>query len=874
MAKQKFKDKIPNPANVLNSAKGQSREGQSDIVGPWSATDLIDKESFFLPMSIDGKRWDKLFPYRILVVEPVATGDKFTGQYSIVGGSSASTSVKLVSENRFQISFEPLDSRWVFQLPITPQQLSISNPFAISNSATLRGIVEEHSGTRFKMINIAGTFGVWPFRKQVGADQQTPDSSKSFNTLFGGTLRAASALSDQIRRISNTIAGKPAGTGPSPVNVETDGFGGYAGTGYANALLLDQFLEQYAEIKKHPKASNYRLAIDMPKQNQTFLVTPVQYTYAQSVDSPNEYKFNLQLKAYKRVKISNSIGEGAQISVPSPNSLSNLQRVLNSVTEARRALGTAINLIRAVRSDINGPFTALRESSLFIKGLAGLAASVVDLPGNILADAKFAIADTFANLDQARYQALAVKEKLAGNIGKMKEFKSEREGQPLPNASDDEASLIGGLAKTSPINNLFDSPEQNFDLFNSLDINSVNFPVSVQNAIENEIARTSLITADDLKRHKATLQELAYQISNNFGTGDETFARIYKRPQPRQRLQPITIDEYDLLKKLYDAIQGLGVLTLNDDVNINQVSAYDFVKAEAQEANIPFSDSSSKIRVPVPFGLTVEQIAARYLGNQERWYEIVTLNALKSPYIDEVGFERNFLSNGDGRQLNINSAEDLFVGQKITLVSNTQPKQRRTIIDIEKINETNFLITVDGFDNLDIFTTSDDAKIQAFLPGTVNSQDQIFIPSDLPVPDDLVIRPIPATQDDELTSLSKVDLLLTSDNDIAVDSFGDFRLSFGLTNLFQALKLKFITEPGQILRHPNFGSGIRPGISVSDTTASEIFNTLSILVAQDPRFSAIENLQVNIDGPYMDIRASISVANGLGVFPISFRVAS
>lgn len=861
--------------DVLNQEKKlptntslRPKTASNPLSGPW--TPLVDpstSESFFNPIEIDGSRWDQLFPYRLIVVEQAAN----SSEYYVVGGpSSAAANISSTSSDRFRISFSPLESSWVYQLPITPQQLSISNPFAINNSATLRGIVEENAGTKYKMITCSGSFGVWPYR---GSIAKSPDQPSSLATLFGGTLQAFDSLNGQISRLRNTISGKPVVAKPATADVGKS-VGRFAGTGYAAALLLDQFLEQYSELKKRPENSGWRLAFDMPKQNQTFLVTPMQFTYNQAADSPNEYKFGLQLKAYRRVTVSaGSRARNKSISPSLPLAPNTLRRVLNSVTEARRTLATATNLVRAVRSDINGPFNALREVSLFVKGLAGLTASVVDLPENIIADAKFAIADSFANLDQANFQALAVKAKLSGDVGKMKDFKKEREGQPLPNTSQENPSLVVS-SKTSPINSLFENPNENFELFNSLDTTSVNFPFSVQRAIDNEIARVSLLTVDDLQKHKNTLQDLALQISNAFGTGDETYARVYGRSAPRERLQPISIDEYVILTRLYDTIQNIGILTINDDVNQNQNAAYEFVKAEAEDAGILFEDSSTKIRVPVPFGLSIEQIAARYLGDQERWLEIATINALKSPYIDEDGFFRSFLSNGDGRQFNVSSSENLFVGQKILIYSNTQPRQRRTIIDIEKINESNFLITVDGLDNLSIFTLNDDATMQAYLPGTVNSQDQIFIPSDLPVTDDLITRPVPAAQDDALTSLSRIDLLLTEDNDIAVNSFGDFRLSFGLTNLFQALRLKFVTEPGQLIRHPNFGSGLRQGASLADTTATDIYNTISALIAQDTRYSGIQSLQVDVDGPVVSVNLSVFVANGLGVFPISFRLSA
>lgn len=870
MASGNFIKNLTGFASSVNLTGEKRSNNQAISIGtPWDQKKPAFEGSFFRPIEIQGQRWDKIYPYRILVVKKNSSGDNYT----VVSRGGSGVEAITDTVNKFKIVFKPLGDIWEYQLPITPQQLSIVNPFAVNISATQRGIVEENSGTRFKIINCSGTFGVWPERSNINGSNRTPPTPSVVQSLFAGTLRAFEGVTNQFNRLSNILQGSnhPAN---KPKSVDAaNSFYGYEGTGYVQALLLDQFLEQYHELKRLPENSDLRLAFDIPKQNQTYLVSASQFTYNQAADSPNEYKFNLQLKAYKRIKITR--GEALNsISIPRFET-NTLQKVLTAVTEARRTLAASYNLVRAVRSDFNNVFNALRETSLFVKELSGLVASVVDLPTNIISDSRLAIADAFANLDQAQQQVRATQAKLAGDLEKMKNLKKEREGQPLPTLSDLDPSLIPGSLslKTTSVNNLFEVPEQNFDLFNSLTIQDVVFSKTAQDAIDNEIARVSLTTADDLQKNKAILQDLAFQISNAFGTGNTLFSKIYEKPAPKQRLQEITIDEYDVLKKIYDVIQYLGVLILNDDVNQNQNAAYEFVKAEANNSGIIFEDSKTKIRVPVPFGLTIEQIAARYLNNQERWLEIVTINALKSPYIDEDGFTRPFLSNGDGRQFNIQSNIDMFVGQKVFLFSNTQPRQRRTITDIEKIGENNFLITVDGLDNLDIFTIADNATMLAYLPGTVNSQDQIFVPSTLPQTDDIITRPLPATQDDVLTGLSRIDLLLTPDSDIALNSFGDFRLAFGLTNLFQALKLKFITEPGQLIRHPDFGSGLRPGASNADITSAGIYNTVAALIAQDPRFSGIERMEVKLDGPFADVNLSVFINNGLGVFPISFRLS-
>lgn len=850
------------------AGEGASTAVDSTILGPWN--NEVNPNSFFPPIEIQGNRWDKLYPYRILVVAPVP-GQKegstvkyqalTSGTVNAVFGPAFQDS----SSDFFRVNFFRSSNKWEYHLPITPQQISITNQFTNTLDATQRGVVEQHGGTKFKMISMSGSFGVWPNKGSVGQTAPTPPSS--FETLFGGSIAAFSGLTNQVANLIDTARGNSSRAKPS-VGDEKNAIGNFAGTGYAHALLLDQFLEQYAEAKTKKEWAGYRLALDIPKQNQTYLVTPLSFTHQQDSNSPNEHRFSLQLKAYRRIKLADGVAN-QNINTPTPLETNTLQRVLQSVTELRRTLASAFNLVRAVRSDFQTPFNALRELSMFTKGLSGLTSSIAELPSNIIEDSKLSIADSLSNIDSSTLVS-SLSPATAISINAIKSFKGRMEGQNLSSAFVQSSVLT----QTDPINKIFSNQEQNFDLFNLLDVESVPFSFQARAAINNETARVSLLTADDIKTHKKTLQDLAYQISNNFGTGDETFSRVYGRPEPRQRLQEITIDEYDILKKLYDTILSLGSLVITDAVDRNQNAAYEFVKSEALDAGIPFEDSVSKVRAPVPFGLTIEQIAARYLGDQERWLEIVALNNLKSPYIDEVGFTLPFLSNGDGRQLNIQSSTNLFIGQVVTIFSNSQPKQRRRIINIERINENNFLITLDGLDNLSGFTTTDQASLLAYLPGTVNSQDQIFIPSNIGVPDDLVTRPVPAAQDDELTGLSKIDFLLTDDNDIAIDSFGDFRLSFGLTNIFQALKLKFVTEPGQLLRHPDFGSGLRQGASTADISANNVYNIISSLIAQDPRFSGIESLQVIKEGPILRVNLSVFIANGLGVYPISFQLAS
>jgi len=113
---------------------------------------------------------------------------------------------------------------------------------------------------------------------------------------------------------------------------------------------------------------------------------------------------------------------------------------------------------------------------------------------------------------------------------------------------------------------------------------------------------------------------------------------------------------------------------------------------------------------------------------------------------------------------------------------------------------------------------------------------------------------------------------LTDNYDIAIDGNGDFRFAAGLTNLVQALKIKFITEKGSLLAHPDFGLGVTPGINSADFTASDLFQEIGSMVLADGRFASIQSLTVSVDGPNLSINLQVKLRDNLGVVPINFTI--
>lgn len=863
---------------------------------PWGRNELFN-DTFFPITSIDPNRWNKIYPYRLLVVDVSSGVPRIFG--STQGESngflvnSASFAPKVEGENTlsYVLTQDVLSSNWIANLPITPQQLNITDNFAINTSATMRGIIEEHNGIKFKTIVASGTTGIWP-RKPTREGSIKPPTIT--NSIFGGTLEALGGVADSVTRIARAFSGNHPNKAKKSVAPENSEAGQFS-TGYYQALYISQFIERYALLKKNPAHKGLRLVFDIPKQNRSYVVTPITYSIQQSEQRPNEIRFNFQFKAWKSIDLNAEVQPlGTELDTLTSNFF---QRAVTVITETRRILSRSVNLVKAVRSDFQRPFNILRQARYAIKDVIGLETAVSDLPRQISLDYKDAISDSVGGVGRTgtTFAALSSGSNAGANSQTQSTVKSVASGD-LPgeiisaiqqrNTRNEglSSSLVSGgalgrdvaqNAQVDSINNIFQNPEENFEFFDAINTGDLTLTPSQEDLIEEELDRIRLLTVDDFRDFRADLLKLYLDISDNFGAGNQTYSNIYGLPDPKSRAIPMTVEENEILAALFESIQILDILAATkryDDLDVQ--SPLEYVGGLADEAGIDFdSESPSKFLVPVPFGLSIEEIAARYLGDADKWVEIATINKLRSPYIDETGFSLSLLSNAEGRQLNVDDSEGrLFIGQRIILKSDTVPQFVRKIISVEKIGDNNYLVTVDGLANLDNLTTGGNATLQGFLPGTVNSQNQIYIPSSRPSQEDDRTFEISHLDEPNLTKVSKVDFLLTDDFDIALNSLGDFRLANGLNNLVQALKLKIRTNKNTLLRHLDYGLGLTHGISVADIETGNLAESLNQMIQSDPRFSSISRLTFRLTGSTLAIDMSVNVANSSGIVPITFNV--
>lgn len=796
-------------------------------------------DSFWSDEAIDPQRWNKQYPYQILVLD--AAND-----YSKV---------------------------WEFTLPIPPEALTISLPFASTVSATLDGIVEEHGGAPFRLITLQGTTGVFPTRPSAAADNTIPDQ-QAFG-LFSGTIQTAQNVAGTFNQ---QIAAQPGGNPLGSFNLIREGafsainldqpnqFG--RGTGYFQFHLLRMFLEGYANLKKKPQGKQYRLALAIWKDQAQYIVTPQNFELRRSAaQSPLEYSYTLQMKAWKRLKINSSVGEV----LPTKNRAdkTTLQTILGAISDARDFLEGSRSVISAVVADIAAPFEILRQSTLLLKDAVGVGLALTDLPDSIKTSLTGAISAQTSATNSLYVNAIQLQSKITAALIANNSIQGAGSTNSSALSATEQMAKLQGQA--SPVAKVFGQDiNKNYATLSKININNIQLKPAIRKLIQDELTRTRRLQRQDFERMRDQIQSFMADYADGVGAGSNTYNDIFGRhPKPTNKTP--TDRDFQILWAMNQTIQELSRLSISLPQASQHVKSIDNTAEFARRSSIAFTVPTSKFSIPYPYGVTLERLAGRYLGDPNRWMEIATLNGLREPFVDEVGFDLPLLTNGVGNQVVVSSAQNLYVGQAVTLRSIDARPVKKRITRIEMFPNT-ATIYLDGTP-VDSYTTAGQATVHAFLPDTVNSQSLIWIPSNLPVAQDLTTRSIPGLLNLPGTiDRGGVDLLVTQSGDAAITPDGDWKLAVGLTNLTQRVRTAFATPKGSLPQHPTYGLGLTAGANIGDTSAEEILIATTGMFADDADFAGVNAARVKKDGNSLTIRLDVSVAGEENLLPVSLEV--
>lgn len=799
--------------------------------------------------NIDSTRWNKSYPYQLLMVK------KNPGSANDPGYT--------------------IDPKWTFTLPIGPESISISMPFAISGNVTLDGYHEEHGGAPIRMISFNGTTGVMPLK---GSAPIKPTDSLGA-AIFGGTINKATA----IKTAGTALRRDLLGTDPF-TNTITDSemFDIVKGSGYYQFRLLQQWFENYAAFKKTKAGRDYRMVLAMWKDEALYFVTPQAFNVQRSASSPLEYPYSISFKAWKR-KIGASANPKTTGFVPVSRDPSKLGNALKAIDDARRVLETLTATISAIAGDINHAlFEPLREICLFAKDALGIPLALNDLPVQIVRDAKYAII-TAVSVKQA---ADGIAKHYTDNSDELDRQIAEIAalGQKTSTTTTGDAILAQkGLDdkitaqikdSTSPGNDPFNNPSKFSALFRQITLGSINMKPPLVASIIQERERVRRLQRLDFEQRRDVIVQLSADFAAAVGASHPTYDSTFTRPIVNTTRTPTPTD-FKIMYALNRVILEVNRLAASGEINQSKVSSINYMAGLASGAGLAFQVPKSKFAVPFMYGSTIEQMATRYLGNPDRWIELVALNGLRAPYVDEVGFDLPLLTNGRRNEVIIGDSSNLFIGQQVWLSSTTTSRTIRRITKIQAIAPDQAILTLDGDADLDRFSTLAMAYLHAFLPDTVNSMMSMYIPSDNePGEDDYQVKEIPGIdQFDPLLEAGGMDLLLTPDGDLAITPDGDCLLAIGLQNIVQIAWTRISVIQGTLNRHPGFGLPIKIGMSTADLDAQTLLNIVKDLFNDDTSITGVKGVSVNKMGPATTIAMQLQVSGISQYIPVSFDLA-
>lgn len=369
---------------------------------------------------------------------------------------------------------------------------------------------------------------------------------------------------------------------------------------------------------------------------------------------------------------------------------------------------------------------------------------------------------------------------------------------------------------------------------------------------------------------RAMLSYLKTEKNNAYdliGLGNTTYDKRVGRTSLSQQRDFFLSDLLNIgaIIELESRIQGC-IVTLKRKVQRDpNLIAYSNSQIDAS-SNVRLSDIYVSYNM-IPFEVSLENMAIKYLGDVQKVYEIASINKLKAPFVDIAGVKLLLQGNGTGTSVRISNTypERYRVGSVVRVGSRVVPETTRKVlrrIDNDQDNSTVLFLSGDA--NMNFLLSNQGAYVRAFAPDTLQDFSFVRIPSTTASKTPVVIQPTNSEikkLDDALLAFG-VDIAINDiTRDWEVDQTGNLRLAFGMSNVAQSVKSAIRTPLGTLNHHPSYGYFEYVGDQFTDDVPVKVAGLMQAAVLRDPRFTnmTVNNLTVSESGEII-VSSSVKIA--------------
>lgn len=461
-------------------------------------------------------------------------------------------------------------------------------------------------------------------------------------------------------------------------------------------------------------------------------------------------------------------------------------------------------------------------------------------------------------------------------------FKEQADGedqelQSLESFDADVMSYKLGNTKNNPLENKEKLKEYN-KFLDQIVLSSLNLSPEESQAIGREIERIQSLDIEDFESMKKFMDRYISTKAMEVGLGDPMAAKLYGVQVIPKNRSATTQDVIELsyLQELVTIIENI-MLDLKQRIKRppNLLSAAN--NNMTADSGITISDSYLSF-VTTPYEISLEHMAKLYLGSESLWYELVTVNNLKPPFIDEIGTKLNIVAPPAVNNLTISTSkkDEIFVGSKIGIGSYRYKEETRVVEKIV-INENNtMLLFVSGNQDINRFLPSEGGFVRIYKPSTIRSGQFIKIPtnnpgvmsSSVPTPTSDVIRRLGAV----LVNFGVDVLRDEKTNDFVLDANGNFKMAYGYTNVRQTALYALKTDTGELPFHPSYGVNQNMGEKFFGTADEAVVFSEAIRssLLTDPRFSNVEISNLAATGNSINLSLNVYITGSNQPISLNF----